>query len=82
MTINQRELRNDSGRIMREVAAGKSFVVSSNGEPVAELRPLYRRRFIDARAAIALMTGAPRVDVAALRADADALIDPDAPDRV
>ncbi len=38
-TISQRELRNSSGEILRAVAAGKSFVITNNGVPVAELRP-------------------------------------------
>ena len=38
-TINQRELRNDSGRIMRRVEKGESFTVTRNGTPVADLVP-------------------------------------------
>ncbi|MDL5159019.1 type II toxin-antitoxin system Phd/YefM family antitoxin [Actinomycetospora termitidis] len=37
--IGQRELRNDSGRIMRRVEQGESFVVTRNGRPVADLVP-------------------------------------------
>ncbi len=39
-TIGQRQLRNDNAEIMRRVEAGESFVVTRNGRPVAELRPL------------------------------------------
>lgn len=73
--ISQRELRNDSGRIMRALDEGRSFVVSRNGTPVGELRPLRRRRFVDARAAVAAFRGAPRVDVQALRRDLDDVAD-------
>lgn len=38
-TIAQRQLRNDSGEIMRRVEAGESFVVTRNGRPVAVLSP-------------------------------------------
>ena len=38
-TIPQRELRNDSGAIMRRVEAGESFVITRNGKPVADLVP-------------------------------------------
>jgi prevent-host-death family protein len=38
-TISQRELRNDSGAIMRRVEQGESFVVTRNGVPVADLLP-------------------------------------------
>lgn len=79
--ITQRELRNDSGRIMRALDEGQSFVVSRAGVPVGELRPLRRRRFVDARAAVELAKGGPRVDFAALRADLDAAADQGLPDR-
>lgn len=38
-TISQRELRNDSGEIMRRVERGESFTVTRNGTPVADLTP-------------------------------------------
>jgi prevent-host-death family protein len=38
--ISQRQLRNDSGAVLRAVEAGETFVVTSNGRPVAELRPI------------------------------------------
>ncbi|MCB0931399.1 MAG: type II toxin-antitoxin system prevent-host-death family antitoxin [Mycobacterium sp.] len=50
--ISQRELRNDSGAIMRRVEAGEHFTVTRNGLPVAELVPHdraaadHRERFV------------------------------------
>ncbi len=38
--VTQRELRNDSGRIMRGLDKGKTFLVTRNGVPVGELIPL------------------------------------------
>lgn len=38
-TISQRELRNDSGEVMRRVEAGESFTVTRRGLPVADLVP-------------------------------------------
>lgn len=38
-TISQRELRNDSGVIMRRVEQGESFTITRNGTPVADLVP-------------------------------------------
>lgn len=74
-TITQRELRNDSGGILRDVQAGETLIVTRNGVPVAELRPVYRRRFVP-RAAIAQEAArAPRIDAARFRADIDAIID-------
>ena len=47
-TIPQRELRNDNAKVIDAVAAGETFVVTRNGEPVAELRPIRpgRRTFV------------------------------------
>jgi antitoxin (DNA-binding transcriptional repressor) of toxin-antitoxin stability system len=73
--ITQRELRNDSGAIMRRLDAGESFIVTRNGVPVGELTPLRRHRFVTAEAAVALFRTAPAVDYAALRADLDAVAD-------
>jgi prevent-host-death family protein len=69
--ITQRELRNQSGEIMRELDEGSSFVVTRNGVPVGELTPLRRRRFVRAEAAVGLFRAAPPVDFARLRADLD-----------
>lgn len=38
-TISQREMRNDSGGILREVEAGAVLVVTRRGTPVAQLSP-------------------------------------------
>ena len=38
--LTQRELRNDSGRVLRDVAAGRSFVVTNRGTPVGRLVPV------------------------------------------
>jgi prevent-host-death family protein len=74
-TITQRELRNDSARVLREVQAGQTIVVTRNGTPVAELRPIPPRRFVP-RAVIAdAGKRAPRVDLARLRNDIDAVVD-------
>ncbi len=39
-TISHRELRNDSGRILREVQAGESMEITNHGEVVALLVPV------------------------------------------
>jgi prevent-host-death family protein len=73
--VTQRELRNDSGAVLREVQAGQTVIISRNGVPIAELRPIPPRRYVP-RAAIAdAARRAPRVDAGRLRADLDAVID-------
>ena len=70
-SISQRELRNDSGEIMRRLDQGETFIVTRNGMPVGELAPLRRHRFVSADAAVAVFRNAPRVDPARYRADLD-----------
>lgn len=55
--IPQRELRNDNAKVLDEVVAGEDFVVTRNGLPVAELRPI---------ASAARRTAVPRSELAAL----------------
>jgi len=43
-TIPQRELRNDIGRILREVEGGETIEVTVDGRPVARLVPIEGRR--------------------------------------
>jgi prevent-host-death family protein len=76
-TIAQRDLRNDNAKVIDAVTAGETFVVTRNGEPVAELRPIraVRRTFI-ARDEVAGLASAPvRIDHRQFRADLDRLID-------
>ena len=40
--ISQRELRNNSGDIMRRLDEGEAFIVTRNGVPVGELMPMRR----------------------------------------
>ena len=75
-TIAQRELRNDNAKVIDEVVAGESFVVTRNGVPVAELLPLRAlRRTVVAKSSIAnFMDTGPRIDAKLFRADFDKLI--------
>lgn len=75
--ITQRELRNESGKIMRELDDGESFIVTRRGVPVGELTPLRRHRFVPAETAAALFRTAPAVDYQRLRHDLDELVDQD-----
>jgi prevent-host-death family protein len=70
--ITQRELRNRSGEIMRELDEGETFIVTRNGVPVGELSPLRRHRFVAAETAVAIFRTAPRIDYRRFRSDLDA----------
>ena len=75
--ISQRQLRNDSGRIMRALSEGETFTITRNGEPVGVLTPMRRRRFIRAEAAVELFGGAVTTDYESLRRDLDRVADQD-----
>jgi prevent-host-death family protein len=79
--ITQRELRNQSGEIMRELDEGEAFIVTRNGVPVGELTPLRRHRFVTAETAVAMFGSAPSVDYKRFRADLDAAASQDAAPR-
>jgi prevent-host-death family protein len=76
-TIAQRELRNDNAKVIAAVAAGETFVVTRNGEPVAELRPVRagRRTFISREEVAELAAAEVRIDRHRFRADLDRVID-------
>ena len=73
--ITQRELRNESGEIMRALDRGEAFVVTRNGVPVGELTPLRQRQFVAVEAAAALFAGAPLIDGKRFRGDVDGVLD-------
>jgi prevent-host-death family protein len=76
--ITERELRNDSAAVLRDVEGGQVITVTRNGTPIAELRPIPLRRFV-ARAGLAgAARRAPSIDLGRLRADLDAVADPSA----
>jgi prevent-host-death family protein len=73
--ITQRELRNDSARILRAVQAGETFVVTRNGMPVAELRPLGGKRFVPREVIARAAAVAPAINLVRFRRDVDAVVD-------
>jgi prevent-host-death family protein len=75
--ITQRELRNDSGSIMRGVEHGESFTITRNGTPIGRLIPLRRRTFVPRAEVMAAFTTAPAVDPDRLRADLEEVVDQD-----
>jgi antitoxin (DNA-binding transcriptional repressor) of toxin-antitoxin stability system len=70
--ITQRELRNESGEIMRGLDRGEEFVVTRNGVPVGELRPV-QRQFVARARLLDALAGAPTVGARRLRDDLDAV---------
>ena len=68
--ISQRQLRNESGKIMRALDRGERFVVTRNGVPVGELQPV-RQQFVTAQALVTAFRGAPRLAPKRFRRDVD-----------
>jgi antitoxin (DNA-binding transcriptional repressor) of toxin-antitoxin stability system len=62
---------------MRALDRGEDFVVTRNGKPVGELRPIRPRQFVPREALLAAFAGAPKIDYERLRADIDAVVDQD-----
>lgn len=81
-SITQRELRNQSGEIMRALDRGESFIVTRNGVPVGELTPIKRRVFVPVEELKTLFSGAPDIDYEQFRRDVDAYLDQDPAPRV
>lgn len=75
-TISQRELRNDSGEIMRALDRGEDFIVTRNGIPVGELRPA-RRRFVTRDLLLEAFRTAPAIDAERFQVDLDEVADQD-----
>jgi antitoxin (DNA-binding transcriptional repressor) of toxin-antitoxin stability system len=75
--LTQRELRNASGKIVRALDAGESFVITRKGVPVGELTPLRRRAFVAKPVVLAAFAHAPSIDRHRFRADVDAALGQD-----
>jgi antitoxin (DNA-binding transcriptional repressor) of toxin-antitoxin stability system len=79
--ITQRQLRNDSGEVMRGLDRGRTFVVTRNGVPVGELTPMRRHRFVTTDAVMAIFKHAPSIEFEQWRVDLDKVASQDAEPR-
>lgn len=57
--------------MMDAVERGETMIVTRNGNPVAELRPIRGRRFVATAELLGSFRGLPRVDYHAMRAESD-----------
>jgi len=60
---------------MRALDRGESFVVTRNGVPVGELRPIRQRRYVPADEVVEMFVGGSPLDYEQFRADVDAILD-------
>lgn len=72
--VSVRDLRNRGGAILDEVVRGGAVVITRDGVPVAELRPLAGPA-LTAKELIRRRLPLPEVDPARMRADIDEWID-------
>ena len=70
-----RQFVNDSGSVTRGLREGKRYILTLNGEPLAEVKPIKRRRFVPTAEAQAVFATAPAVDWGEVQADLDTMID-------
>ncbi|MCY3505520.1 MAG: type II toxin-antitoxin system prevent-host-death family antitoxin [Chloroflexi bacterium] len=73
-TVTIRELRNRGRAVIDRVEAGESLIVSRDGRPVAELRPLPRKP-LDAATLLEQWRHVPPADPDAWRRDVDSVVD-------
>jgi len=75
VSVTIRELRNRGGDVVDRVEAGERVLVTRDGKPVAELRPLSPSA-LTAAELLRRRRHLPSVDPVALRRDVDEIIDP------
>ncbi len=74
-TITWQELSSNSSDVMRTLGDGHTFIVTRHGEPVAELHPIRRNRFVDTQRVREVFGEAPQLDADAFRCDIDLATD-------
>jgi prevent-host-death family protein len=73
--VTIRDLRNHGGDVVKRVVRGESLILTRDGEPVAELRPLPRPG-LSAENLLKRWRFLPEVDAVLLRRDIDKIVDP------
>lgn len=72
--VSVRELRNRGGQVLQRVADGETLVVTMDGQPIAELRPVIGRA-LSAETLLKRWRHLPPVDATKLREDLDRAVD-------
>ena len=69
--ISVRQFVAESGSVTRGLRQGRSYTLTLNGEPLARMIPIRRRRAVPKDEVFAIFATAPVLDVDELRADLD-----------
>ncbi len=77
MNASLRELNNKSSELARRAQNGETITITDRGRPIAQLAPHDGFRFAERDEVLAVFADAPVIDGGQLRAELDALADPD-----
>ncbi len=72
--VSVRQFVNDSGAVTRGLRDGRRYRLTLNGEPLADVTPIVRRRFVPTNHAQSMFATAPALDYDELRRDLDGAI--------
>ena len=75
--ISVRQFVADSGAVTRGLRQGRAYTLTLNGEPLAKMIPIQRRRAVPRDEVLATFATAPVVDADELRANLDAAVSQD-----
>jgi antitoxin (DNA-binding transcriptional repressor) of toxin-antitoxin stability system len=78
--VSVRQFVADSGAVTRGLRQGHAYTLTLNGEPLARMIPIRRRRAVPKEEVIAIFATAPTIDAGELRADLDETISQDVHD--
>lgn len=75
--VSVRQFVADSGSVTRGLRQGHTYTLTLNGEPLAKMIPIRRRRAIPKEEVLAIFATAPVIDADELRADLDEAVSQD-----
>jgi antitoxin (DNA-binding transcriptional repressor) of toxin-antitoxin stability system len=75
--VSVRQFVADSGSVTRGLRQGRTYTLTLNGEPLARMTPIRRRRAVPKEEVLAIFATAPAVDVDDLRSDLDEAVSQD-----
>jgi antitoxin (DNA-binding transcriptional repressor) of toxin-antitoxin stability system len=78
--VSIRQFVADSGSITRGLRQGRTYTLTLNGEPLARMVPIRRRRAVPKEEVLAIFATAPVLDLDELRADLDEAVSQDVHD--
>ena len=75
--VSVRQFVANSGSVTRGLRQGRTYTLTLNGEPLARMTPIRRRRAVPKEEVLAIFASAPAVDVEDLRSDLDECVSQD-----